>query len=141
MVGVRSCSTVFGWEYGVEECVCVCVWKCFQFSLQFGFFMVYTSNIPCCYFNLFLDPKLFSFVCCICRLKLFSPAIILELMSICKYSPEYGTNVLQGQSIGKTASFKRHQTKIPAERHLSSVSSANKPKDSLIHTTYKFTRL
>ena len=35
MVGVRSCSMVFGWEYGVEErerererereCVCVCV--------------------------------------------------------------------------------------------------------------------
>ena len=24
-MGVRSCSMVFGWEFGVEECVCVCV--------------------------------------------------------------------------------------------------------------------
>ena len=24
MVGVRSCSMVFGWKYGVEVCVCVC---------------------------------------------------------------------------------------------------------------------
>ena len=25
---MRSCSMVFGWEYGVEECVCVCVCVC-----------------------------------------------------------------------------------------------------------------
>ncbi|KAJ9584927.1 hypothetical protein L9F63_020733, partial [Diploptera punctata] len=47
----------------------------------FAFFMMYSSDIPCCYFNLVLNSKTFILMLCVCRYPLNSPAISLELLS------------------------------------------------------------
>ena len=43
--GVRSCSMVFGWEYGVEECVCVEYRNCYFVSLSVMRAILYCGNL------------------------------------------------------------------------------------------------